>query len=108
MTEKPYDFAELEKEIGVLPPYTCAAIDRVIKAVAAAVKHSSAIQKEDEVSEMHDLADSAERELADVEEKMEELREQNDLLRERANDWRRKCKVILDAWPESAEVPCNS
>lgn len=104
MEQCPFDFGELEKIAGKIPPQTCPAIDKAIKAVNAAEKCCSLAQKEDVAEDAHSLAYDAEYELGSVESDLEELRDQNSALREHMEFWKKQCEDVIASWPVPVEA----
>lgn len=86
-----------KKEIGTIPPNTCPIIDNVIKQVKSSNSNLACLQRnshrlshEDLISEINSL-DSV-----DVEWELEDLRSQNEKLRELGKFWYGNCKTAPD------------
>lgn len=88
------DFSYLERALSI-PGYTCPNIDNVIKRVNNAEAMSISIQKEDNIESAHSLAFDIEYELSWVENEMEQIRSDNERLRELGVNWHKQAKSCM-------------
>jgi len=99
--------ASWKREVGGIPEATCPDIDKAIKCVDQAMKSCKVAAKSTkcdpcdscnnrcEAKDAAEYADEAESELSCVEDILEELRKDNQQLRELGEFWYEKCKQLL-------------